>query len=138
MGFDYQFLITYSFLNNKLVIKKLKEMEKTNQKKRKGRKSSVEKIYLSSEELIKIIEMTIDLRYYPIWFTHIYQLYLDFISKHFYNHKWKLKLKSIDEINGRFQYGFSTIEKIDRLYFDKLNIELEEKFVLNLIDECNT
>lgn len=113
-------------------------MEKTNQRKRKRRKSSTGKIYLSSEELIKIIETTIDLRYYPIWSIHFYQLYLDFISKHYYNHIWKLELKSIDEMTGRFQYGFDTITKKDRLYFNNLNIELEEKFVLNLIDEFNT
>lgn len=40
-------------------------MEKTNQRKRKGRKSSVEKFYLSGEEIIKILEISKKFGDYP-------------------------------------------------------------------------
>jgi hypothetical protein len=113
-------------------------MEKTNQRKRKGRKSSVEKIYLSGEEIIEILEISKKFGNYPVCSVFSYQHSLDFIYRFYNDYRWKLELRFINKQNGMFEYGISTTTRNNRIYNKIFVIELEEEYVLNLIEELNS
>jgi hypothetical protein len=113
-------------------------MEKTIKRKRKGRKSSVEKIYLSGEEIIEILEISKKFGNYPTCSVFSYQYSLDFIYKFNNDYRWKLELRFVNKKNGRFGYSISTTTRNHGIYKQYLVIELEEEFVLNLIGELNS
>ena len=113
-------------------------MEKTNQRKRKGRKSSVEKIYLSGEEIIEILEISKKFGNYPICSVFSNQHSLDFIYRCCNDYRWKLKLNFINNQKGMFEYSISTTTRNNRIYNTHLVIELKEHIVVNLIEELNS
>jgi hypothetical protein len=113
-------------------------MEKTNQKKRKGRKSSVEKIYLSGEKIIEIIEISREYGKYPFCSVFSYQHSLDYIYRNYNFYRWKLEKRIRNKQNGMLEYGISTTTRNNRIYNQLLVIELEEEFVVKLIEELNS
>lgn len=112
-------------------------MKKTNLIKRKGRKSSVEKIYLSGEKLIEIIEVSRGLGDYPLSSLFTSNISIEFIYRISNNYGWKLELLTINKQNQRLRYTLktTTYNKIMNKYY--LVLELEEEFVLKLIEELN-
>ena len=114
-------------------------MEKSNQKKRVGRKSSIDNIYLSGEEFIKILEISKDLGSYPLssLFT-CNNISLDFIYKISNDYRWKLELRMLNSFNGRFEYNIKTTTRNNRINKYLLLIQLEEKFVFDLIEDLNS
>ena len=112
-------------------------MEKTIKRKRKGRKSSVEKIYLSGEKLIEIIEVSRGLGDYPLSSLFTTNFSIEFIYRISNNYGWKLELSTINKHNQRLRYNLktTTYSRINKNY---LLLELEEDFVLNLIEELNS
>jgi hypothetical protein len=112
-------------------------MEKSNQRKRVGRKSSIKKIYLSGEELIEIVEVSKKLGNYPVCSVFSYQHLLDFIYQFYNDYRWKLELRFVNE-KGLFEYGISTTTRNNRIYNKLIVIELEENFVSKLIEDLNT
>jgi hypothetical protein len=113
-------------------------MKKINQRKRSGRKSSVEKIYLSGDELIEILEISKSLGNYPLSsvFTSNLSLEYIYIYRCLVNYRWKIELRKA-KVDGRLVYTFNTTTKSHSLNKYYLLLELEEKFVLNLIEDLN-
>jgi len=110
---------------------------KKNQSKRGIRKSSVEKIYLSDKELIDTIEISKGLGNYPLSSVFKSYISLENIYGSLINYRWRLELRRVNKINGRFEYTFNTTSKSHSLNNDYLLISLEEKYVLNLIEDLN-
>ncbi len=113
-------------------------MEKSNQKKRVGRKSSVENIYLSGEEFNNTLEISKGLGSYPPSSLFNSNISIDFIYRISNDYRWKLELTSICKFSGRFQYNIKTTKwnKLINNYY--LIIQLEEKFVFDLIEHLNS
>lgn len=111
-------------------------MEKTNQRKRSGRKSSIEKIYLSGDELIEILEISKSLGNYPLSSVFTSNLSLEYIYQCLVNYRWKIELRKA-KVDGRLVYTFNSTTKSHSLNKYYLLLELEEKFVLNLIEDLN-
>jgi hypothetical protein len=113
-------------------------MEKSNQRKRVGRKSSVENIYLSGEEFLKILEISKSLGDYPPSSIFTSNISINFIYGISKDYRWKLELRCVNNFNGRFEYSIKTTSrnKIVNKYF--LIIQLEEKFVIDLIEGFNS
>jgi hypothetical protein len=112
-------------------------MEKTSQRKRVGRKCRIEKIYLSGEEIIEIIEISEKLGDYP----HSSLFTCNFSKKFIYEisnyYRWKLEFYSVNRQNGRFQYKINTTTRNNRIHNLLILLELEENYLLNLIDKIN-
>jgi hypothetical protein len=113
-------------------------MEKTNQRKRVGRKSSIEKIYLSEKDLFLLVEVSKKLGDYPLssLFTSNISIDLEFRYIHFF--RWKLELHSVNDENGRLQYKFKTTTRDSRVDKHLLLLELEKDFVVELILVLNS
>jgi len=112
-------------------------MEKTNQRKRVGRNSRIEKIYLNGEEIIEIIEISEKLGDYPLSSLFTCNFSKNFIYEISNYYRWKLELNSVNRQNGRFQYKIKTTTRNNRIHNNFIILELEENFVLNLIDKIN-
>ena len=113
-------------------------MEKTNRSKRVGRKSSVEKIYLRGEKLIEIIEVSRGLGDFPLSSLFTTNISIEFIYRISNNYGWKLELSTINKHNQRLRYTLKTTTYNNRINKYYLLLELEEDFVLNLIEELNS
>jgi hypothetical protein len=112
-------------------------MEKTNQRKRVGRKSNIEKIYLSDEEFIEIVEISKNLGDYPLSSLFKSNISTGFDFRNILVYRWKLELYGVNDKNGRLQYKFKTTTRNNRVDKYLLLLELEKDFVLNLIDRIN-
>jgi len=113
-------------------------MEKTNQRKRVGRKSSVENIYLSGEEFLKILEISKSIGDYPLSSIFTSNISIDFIYRISNDYRWKLELWSVNRYNGRFEYTIKTTTRNNRINKYLLLIQLEEKFVFDLLEDLNS
>jgi hypothetical protein len=113
-------------------------MKNTNQSKRGFRKSNLENIYLSGEELIETIEISKNLYNYP--FSSIFQMdksFLEFIYRISNKYRWKLELKEYNRNDERLCYTIKTTSNYKRINKYLLVIELEEQFVMKLLDDLN-
>lgn len=111
-------------------------METKNDGKMKIKKSNTERIYLSSEKLIEIIEISKKYGFNPILPNFNTELDVEYVYNFIKLHKWKLQFCWTNPFNGKYVYTPITTSKI-RMNNYIVSIELPKFIVLELIDELN-